>query len=157
MNKSNKTENTSDNKSKTTNEIRITLQEDSRIPHSIGNENKFATVTITLPAKYKDYEIVGVSHQTCDEVFKDVYGNESEIGDYDYPVFGMGLQNIILNDIYDLLNISIVNKQQLESLHRFIGSSVTNRIEKCHDHARNIRVNTDLPNVTPISATLSEN
>lgn len=152
MEQNNKTEQ-SDNKNNT-NEIRITLMRD---PNKVEDTGKmFAEVTVSLPTKYKDYQVVGVSHRSSDTVCYDVYGNESFVGDYDFPLCDFELKNSILRDIREILNASLVNQKQNDSMFSLVSSIFDRNLERAHNHSAKIRRDVNKPKSIDVKAKIEE-
>lgn len=149
-----------DNKELNLNEIRITLQKDPQTvtPSDVesGEDHGLATVTVRLPEKYKDYQVVGVSHKVRNDKFKDFYGNEDEIGAWDWPLFSWDMRSAIERDFKDLLNISLINQKQNESMFKLLSSTMRQHLEQGHEHSKNIR-KAKKNNACSISAMLEEN
>lgn len=132
------------------NEIRITLQRDPQSA-DYDEEHDLATITVKLPAKFKTYKVVGVSHEVNE--LKDFYDNTDT---WDWPIFSWDLRSSIERDFKDLLNISLINQKQNDSMFKLLSSTMREHADKVQEHSKNIR-EAKKNNTSSIEAVLEEN
>lgn len=154
MTNSNKTE-TTDNKSKETNEIRITLEADHPVVTG-GDDPEIAEITVTIPEKYKDFRITGISHIKNGVSWEDVFGVERPVvmNDWFQPIFSERMRDLIYEDFRDLLDISLINQKQNQSMFKLLSNAVYRRSEDSRERSERIH-STKKPNAESISATLA--
>lgn len=123
----------------TSNTIRITLENPSPVVQG-GEDPEIAEISITVPEEYADFEIVGVSHEKNGTSYEDVFGTEHPIlmSDWFQPIFSDNMRRWIYDDIRDLLDISLVNQRQNQTLFKLLQNSIYRKAEEKQERSARI-------------------
>lgn len=137
---SDKKEETTSNKTEKTNEIRITLEADHPVVAN-GPDPEIAEITIQIPEKYRDFEITGVQHIKGEGVsYEDTFGIDRPImmKEWFKPVFSDRMFDLINSDIRDLLDVSLINQKQNQTMFKLLSNSIYRKKEDLRQRSEQI-------------------
>ena len=137
---SDKKEEYTSNKTEKTNEIRITLEADHPVAAN-GPDPEIAEITVTIPEKYRDFEITGVQHIRGEGVsYEDTFGIDRPIMTKEWfkPIFSDSMFEWIRQDIRDLLDVSLINQKQNQTMLKLISNSIYNKTEEKRQRSEHI-------------------
>lgn len=137
---SDKKEETTSNKTEKTNEIRITLEADHPVV-SNGPDPEIAEITIQVPEKYRDFEITGIQHIKGEGVsYEDTFGIDRPImmKEWFKPVFSDNMFDLINADIRDLLDVSLINQKQNQTMFKLLSNSIYRKKEDLRQRSEQI-------------------
>lgn len=128
---SDKKEETTSNKTEKTNEIRITLEADHPVA-SGGPDPEIAEITVSVPEKYRDFEITGIQHIKGEGVsYEDTFGIDRPImmKEWFNPIFSDRMFDWIKEDVRDLLDVSLINQKQNQTMLKLLSNSIYRKKE----------------------------
>ncbi len=137
---SDKKEETTSNKTEKTNEIRITLEADHPVAAN-GPDPEIAEITVSVPEKYRDFEITGIQHIKGEGVsYEDSFGIDRPImmKEWFKPVFSDRMFDLINQDIRDLLDVSLINQKQNQSMFKLLSNSIYNKRANMRERSEHI-------------------
>ncbi len=137
---SDKKEETTSNKTEKTNEIRITLEADHPVVAN-GPDPEIAEITIQIPEKYRDFEITGIQHIKGEGVsYEDTFGIDRPImmKEWFKPVFSDNMFDLINADIRDLLDVSLINQKQNQTMFKLLSNSIYRKKEDLRQRSEQI-------------------
>lgn len=137
---SDKKEETTSNKTEKTNEIRITLEADHPVVAN-GPDPEIAEITVQIPEKYRDFEITGIQHIKGEGVsYEDTFGIDRPImmKEWFKPVFSDRMFDLINDDIRDLLDVSLINQKQNQTMFKLLSNSIYRKKEDLRQRSEQI-------------------
>ena len=137
---SDKKEEPTSNKTEETNEIRITLEADHPVVTG-GPDPEIAEITIKVPEKYKDFEITGVQHIKSGGIsYEDTFGIDRPIvmNDWFQPLLSTRMRDLIYEDIRDLLDVSLINQKQNQTMYKLLSNSIYRKAEEKRERSERI-------------------
>lgn len=137
---SDKKEEPTSNKTEETNEIRITLEADHPVVTG-GPDPEIAEITIQVPDKYKDFEITGVQHIKSGGIsYEDTFGIDRPIvmNDWFQPLLSTRMRDLIYEDIRDLLDVSLINQKQNQTMYKLLSNSIYRKAEEKRERSERI-------------------
>lgn len=153
---SDKKEETTSNKTEKTNEIRITLEADHPVV-SNGPDPEIAEITIQVPEKYRDFEITGIQHIKGEGVsYEDTFGIDRPImmKEWFKPIFSDRMFDLINEDIRDLLDVSLINQKQNQTMFKLLSNSIYRKAEEKRERSEQIH-STKKPTAETVSASIT--
>ena len=153
---SDKKEETTSNKTEKTNEIRITLEADHPVV-SNGPDPEIAEITIQVPEKYRDFEITGIQHIKGEGVsYEDTFGIDRPImmKEWFKPIFSDRMFDLINEDIRDLLDVSLINQKQNQTMFKLLSNTIYRKAEEKRERSEQIH-STKKPTAETVSASIT--
>lgn len=135
-----KKEEPTSNKTENSNVIRITLEADHPVVTG-GPDPEIAEITVTVPEKYKDFEITGVQHIKSDGIsFEDTFGVDRPIvmNDWFQPLLSDRMRDWIYEDIRDLLDVSLINQKQNQTMFKLLSNSISRKANDKRERSERI-------------------